>query len=51
MLLPWLYDEVEVVTNDRASKPKRIAYKDTKTGKMVVTDKEAMDKFIGKKDE
>lgn len=44
-----LYDKVEVVTNDQKSPSKRIAYKD-KSGKLIVTDQEAFQAFIDKKD-
>lgn len=48
--LAKLYDEVEVVTNDRVSKPKQIAYKD-KTGKMVINDPVEYKKFLNKANE
>ena len=48
--LAKLYDEVEVVTNDRVSAPKRIAYKDA-SGKIVATDPAEYQKFLGKANE
>lgn len=47
MELAKLYDEVEVVTNDRVTAPKRIAYKD-KSGKIVATDPKAFQEFLDK---
>ena len=42
-----LYDEVEIVTNDRVNSPERIAYK-SKEGGLVVTNKVEYQKFIDK---
>lgn len=47
--LVGIYDEVEVVTNDRQSAPRQIAYK-KRGGSLVVTDQAAFDSFIAKKD-